>query len=370
MKRIMKITLLSTVLTLGMLSSNNTYAQAGGAAVPFLLISPDARSSGMGEVGTAIADDINAIYWNTAGLGFHDYVDDPDKKETDREPWRQVSLSFSKWLPQFNADLYYSYFTIGQYFKQLDGTAAFNFILMNLGEFQRTDVNGNKLGAPFNSTEFSVGLSYGTIVATDFAIGFQLRYIQSNLTPSAGTGQNAGIGVSGAFDLGLLWKPKKLEVLGLDMSDMISFGLNLQNVGPKMTYISASDPIPTNLRLGTAVTTYKDEFSDWKFGLDISKLLVRRDDLGSDPLPKSFITAWKNPGVQTSIGTEYWYEQIIALRAGYFTEPATLGNRKFWNFGLGVRYDIFSLDFSYINTIEDNNPLANTMRFSMIINWN
>ena len=72
-----KFKMLWLVLILsGFTTGTNLFAQAGGAAVPFLLISPDARGSGMGEVGTAIADDINAVFWNPAGLGFHGYLED------------------------------------------------------------------------------------------------------------------------------------------------------------------------------------------------------------------------------------------------------------------------------------------------------
>lgn len=346
----------------------DTSAQGGGAAVPFLRISPDARSSGMGEVGTAIADDINAIYWNPGGLAFHDFVETELKTDAEPTPYRQVSLSFSPWLPQFNADLFYSYGTIGQYFEDLDGTLALNFIFMNLGEFIRTADNGQKLGK-FISNEFSIGLSYGTIIAPDLGVGFQLRYIQSNLAPASVGQQGAGTGRSASFDLGVLWKPQDLNVLGLDIGDRLSLGLNLQNVGPKMTYRNESDPLPTTLRLGTAVNIVKDEFNDLKLAVDVAKLLVKRDALGSDPLPKSLITGWQNPGVELAMGAEYWYGGIVALRAGYFTEPARLGDRKYWNFGAGVRYDIFRLDFSFINTIEENHPLANTMRFSLIIDW-
>ncbi len=368
MKQFKQTGYILTVMSLFIFGGNSLFSQAGGAAVPFLLISPDARSSGMGEVGTAIADDINAIYWNPAGLGFHDYVEAGGYAEDKLEPYGQVALSFSKWLPQFNADLYYSYLTAGRFIEELDGTVAFNFIYMNLGEFTRTSENGTVLGT-FISNEFTIGLSYGTIIAPDLAVGFQLRYIQSNLTPTAVGQQDAGTGVSGSFDLGFLWKPADLDILGLDLDDRISLGLNLQNVGPKMTYINESDPLPTQLRFGTAITLVRDEFNDLRFAMDVSKLLVKRDSLGSDPLPKSLVTGWENAGAELAFGLEYWYEYLIALRAGYFTEPSTLGNRQFWNFGAGVKYDIFRLDFSYINTIEENHPLANTMRFSLIVDW-
>ena len=369
MNLIKKTAVLSALISLAVLSNVSIYAQAGGSAVPFLLISPDARASGMGETGTAIADDINAIYWNPGGLGFLDYFDNSGdfSDGEDYVPFRQVALSFSPWLPQFNADLFYSYGTIGQFFEELDGTVAFNFIFMNLGEFTRTADNGQVLGK-FISNEFSVGLSYGTIVAPDLGVGFQLRYIQSNLTPtSTQTGGEAGTGISASFDLGILWKPQDIEFLGIE--DRFSVGLNLQNVGPKVTYIRESDPLPTTLKIGTAFNLFKDEFNDLKLAVDFAKLLVKRDSLGSDALPKSLVTGWQNPGAEWSFGAEYWYEKVIALRAGYFTEPAALGNRQFWNFGAGLRYDIFKLDFSFINTIEENHPLSNTMRFSLLIDW-
>lgn len=335
-----------------LLASPALWAQAGAAAVPFLLISPDARASGMGEAGTAIADNINAIFWNPGGLGFLRS--------------RQIALSFSRWLPQFNADLFYSYATAGQYFKELDGTVALNFILMNLGEFVRTDNFGNTLGT-FRSNEFTLGVSYGTLIADDLGAGIQLRFIRSNLAPAAPGESVAGIGTSGSFDLGILWKPRQLRIAGVELDDRLALGLNIQNIGPKMTYRNEADPLPTNLRLGLAVQAVRDEFNDLKFAVDVSKLMVRRDSLGSDALPTSFITAWKNPGVEVAMGMEYWYQQLVALRLGYFTEPSRLGNRRFITFGAGIRYDMFTLDFNYINTIEENHPLAGTLRFSLLI---
>lgn len=365
----LKNVLVLAVLLTSFFATQNVQAQAGGSAVPFLTISPDARSSGMGEVGTAIADDIFAVFWNPAGLGFHDWINPDTEYDEDLKPYRQVSLAFSKWLPQFNADLYYSYGTYGQYVDALDGSIAINMTYMHLGEFTRTYENGQVAGK-FISNEFAFGGSYGTIIATDLAVGFQLKYIQSNLAPVTAGNEVAGVGRSVAFDLGVLWKPMNLNLFGWDAKDFFAFGFNLQNVGPKVTYRSESDPLPTTLRLGSAFHLYEDDFNDLKFAFDASKLLVYRDSLGSDPLPPSLITAWKNPGMELAMGFEYWYSHIIAIRAGYFTEPSRLGNRRFWNFGASVRYDIFRADFSFINTIEENHPLANTMRFSLLIDWN
>jgi hypothetical protein len=342
------------IFTAVVFSAGSSYGQAGGSAVPFLLISPDARASAMGDIGTALADNLYAVHWNPAGLGFQE--------------GRQVALSFSKWLPQFNADLFYSYGTFGQYVEDLDGFVAANLIYMNLGEFMRTSEDGNALGK-FRSNEFTLGVSYGTMISDDVAAGVQIKYIQSNLAP-AGIGQaGAGVGVSGAFDLGFLYAPRKLDLFGLELGRSLRLGVNLQNVGPKMTYLNESDPLPSTLRTGIAVKLVEDEFNDLTISADFSKLLVRRDSLGSDPIPLSFVTAWGRGGIESGFGLEYIYEQIVALRGGYFTEPMVAGNRRYFTLGAGVTYDLFQIDFSYILTVEENHPLANTLRFSMLVNW-
>ncbi len=343
------------ILTLMCTLAVTSYGQAGGAAVPFLLIAPDARASGMGEVGTAIADDINAVFWNPAGLGFQTNT-------------RQIALSFSKWLPQFNADLFYSYGTYGQYVEALDGTIAGTFIFMNLGEFTRTADDGTELGK-FRSNEFSIGVSYGTQIGKDVTAGVQIKYIQSNLAPAGGQQASAGTGVSAAFDIGFQWKPTKLNILGADLDNVLALGVNLQNVGPKMTYLNESDPLPTSLRMGIGFKLVEDEFNDLLISADFAKLLVRRDSLGSDAIPKSFVSAWGVGGIETGIGLEYIYDQAVALRGGYFSEPKAAGARNFFTLGAGVTYDVFVLDFSYILTVEDNHPLANTLRFSLIVDW-
>lgn len=344
----------AAALSVMLIAAISAFGQAGGSAVPFLLISPDARASGMGDIGTALADNINAVHWNPGGLGF---------QET-----RQVSLSFSKWLPQFNADLFYSYGTYGQYIEELDGTIAASLIFMNLGEFTRTAENGDALNK-FRSNEFTIGISYGTMLSDDLGAGVQIKYIQSNLAPASVGQAGAGVGVSGAFDLGFLWKPSKLSVFGENFDNVFSFGVNLQNVGPKITYVNESDPLPTTLRLGVAAKLVEDEFNDLIISADFSKLLVRRDSLGSDPIPTSFVTAWGRGGIETGVGMEYIYDQIVAFRGGFFTEPMVAGNRQYFTLGAGVVYDLFKVDFSYILTIEENHPLANTLRFSLLVDW-
>jgi hypothetical protein len=329
---------------------------SGGAAVPFLMIAPNARAGGMGEAGTAVSKDVMATFYNVGGLAY--------EKNT------QVNLTYSKWLPQFNADLHYSYLSGCTYLKELDGTVNAHITFLDLGEFQQTFESG-AAGAKFRSLEFAIGLGYSTMIADDLGAGVQARFIRSNLSDvKVGNENKGGVGQSVGFDLGLLWSPK--TDWGLP-ADFLNLGIALTNIGPKIHYIdiAQADPLPTTYRFGLGLHLVEDEFNDLTFATDVVKLAINRPSKTEvDPVPKSLLTSWSNgQGVELSTGLEYWYEKLVALRAGYFTESAAGGNREFFTFGAGIRYDIYGFDFSYINTIEEAHPLANTLRFSLMVDF-
>ncbi|HZV12436.1 MAG TPA: type IX secretion system outer membrane channel protein PorV [Candidatus Kapabacteria bacterium] len=336
------------------------YAQQ--TAVPFLLIAPDARASSMGETGTGLSDDAAAMYWNVGGLAYQ------------KKP--ELFMTYSRWLPQFGAsDLFYGYIDGVKEMPDWGGTAGLNMTWLNLGQFEMRSPDNQYLGT-FRSFEFALAGAYGTKLSTDVGFGMQLRYIYSSLAPQgSGQEQGHGIGQSVSFDLGVLWRPDSLVLFdAIDLSKVISVGLTLTNVGPKITYIDAAqaDPLPTNLRLGLAYKAVHDDYNDLTFTADFAKLMVHSTSTGSDPLPKSLITAWESQDsislaqtIQTSLGAEYIYDNVVALRAGYFYESPQVGGRNFLTFGAGLRYDIYSLDFSYISTFQPNDPLANTLRFTL-----
>ena len=331
-------------------------------AVPFQLISPDARASGMGDVGAGVADNSNAIYWNPAGLAF--------------QKGKEVYLTHSQWLPQFNSDLFYEYAN----FKWNDvenfgGTIAANITFLNLGKFiYTTEQSPDPLGE-FHSFEYSVALGYATKLSNEWGFGGNVRYIQSSLSPlTVGQEKQKGVGRSVSFDVSAMWRPDSTYVE--ELANRLAVGANVSNIGPKVKYVDVlqADPIPTLLRLGFSYKILKDEYNEILLAMDVAKLLVHRDDSSQyyDNLPKSFVTAWdKNTGkeLMLSLGAEYWYDQLLALRAGYYTEGTYVGGRRYLTFGAGLRYDVYDFDFSYINTFEQNHPLANTLRFSLGINW-
>lgn len=330
--------------------------------VPFLLIGPNSRFSAMGESGTAIADDATAMHWNASGLAF-------------QQTGTEINFTHSPWLAGLNiSDLFYDYLAAKKYIKAINGTVGLDLTYLNIGEIIQTDEFGNSIGS-FKAYEFAIGLAYATKVTDNLGLGITTRFIYSNLSGggrAVGNEKQTGTAFTMSFDISMLYKfgggPKFIK-------DKLSIGINLANMGPKITYIDAdqADPLPTNLRLGIAYKILKNEGNELTLTADLSKLLVN----GKDPFYKGIFTSWKDgPGgilqsIQTSVGAEYWYgnPRLIALRAGYFYEDQAYGNRKFITLGAGVRYSLYGFDFSYISTIEENHPLANTLRFGFLINF-
>lgn len=345
-------------------------AQVLTSAVPFLLIAPNSRASGMGEAGVALADDASALYWNPAGLAF--------------QQGQEISISHANWLPAFNlSDLFIDYLVYRRQMPELDGTIAGSITFLNLGTFTRTENDPTPLET-FKAYEFAVTAGYSTKLSDELGIGINGRFIHSRLAPF-GTAEEKGRGIASgfSFDVGMLYQPKTLTIplTGLDIGEHFSAGFNLSNLGPAISYIdrAQADPLPTNLRFGIGYKILKSDYNNLTAIVDVSKLLVRkRPDGTSDPFYKAILTSWTEKSLSeelrqfvTGIGVEYWYgsPRWIALRGGYFYEDPQYGNRKFLTFGAGIRYDIYGFDFSYISTFEEQHPLGETLRFTLLISW-
>jgi len=348
-------------------------------AVPFLLISPDSKAGSMGDVGVATAPDANSMHWNPAKLAF---VDDD----------MGFAMSYVPWLRALVPDINLSY--LAGYRKLNDNEAiGLELRYFSLGDITFTDILGTTIGQ-YKPSEFALGTSYSRKLSDNFSLAISGRYIYSNLTG----GQSAGgiptvAGQSIAADIaGFYTKP--IRLLGSDVD--LAIGGNISNIGSKISYTETAvqDFIPINLRLGTAIGTELDDYNKMSFAFDINKLLVPtppvyNDEgeitLGQDPnvsvVSGIFQSFGDAPGgiseemreINYSIGTEYWYANQFAIRAGYFFEHDTKGGRKFFTFGSGVKYNVFALDFSYLinasRSINGNNPLANTMRFTLVFDF-
>jgi hypothetical protein len=393
MKKIL-ILFLSVTLSLNSFSQDVDYDDILGGnlntittAVPFLLISPDSKSGAMGDVGVATTPDASSMHWNPAKLAFS--KDDIG-----------ISVSIVPWLRELVPDINLQY--IGGYYKLNDNEAiGYELRYFSLGDITFTDGSGQVIGQ-YKPNEMAFGTAYSRKLSRDFSIAISARYIYSNLTGGQTAGGTETIaGQSIAADVSTYYtKPITIA----DKKSDISFGMNISNIGNKISYTETitRDFIPINLRLGTDVTTEIDDYNKMSFAIDFNKLLVPSPPIydadgnliaGKDPevsvVSGMFQSFGDAPGeidetgnpvpgsifkeemreINISAGFEYWYANQFALRAGYFHEHDTKGGRKYLTFGSGVKYNVFALDFSYListSNIGGTNPLANTMRFTLV----
>jgi len=341
-------------------------------AVPFLRISPDARTGGMGDLSVATSPDANSGFYNLAKIPFN-------------EAQAGVGVTYTPWLKDLGLnDVYLA--SLAGYYK-FDENQAINASVryFSLGNIQFTDNLGNDLNS-FRPKEFGIDLGYSRKLSDKMGMGVGLKYIYSNLAGGAATnGSNYKAGTAVAGDLGFYYEGKN------DIGTGWAFGVALTNLGSKIAYTDNADQkdfIPANLGFGTTYTKVFDEQNKISFGVDVNKLLVPTPPAEGDQAAldayrqKGVVSSWFSsfgdaPGgfseemkeFQFSIGGEYWYNNQFALRTGYFWEDATKGNRKYFTMGIGIKYNIFGLNFSYLipsGSGVNRNPLSNTLRFSLL----
>lgn len=359
-------------------------------AVPFLNFAPDSRHSAMGDAGVATSPDAFSAHWNAGKLSFI---------ENDMG----FSLSYSPWLGRLVNDMFVSYLTG---YKKIDNVSAFGFDLryFNMGDIELTDGRGEPLGE-FTPRDIAIGGTYSRKLSDNLGLGISARFIHSNLSGNISSvgGSESRPGISVGTDVGVYYTK---EVLTGNKTGIWSWGATISNIGPKITYNSAEDLdfIPTNLRLGTAYTVNFDDLNSLTFALDFNKLLVpsppiyKRNEDGSlaaddngnliiepgngrDPnrplLSGMFLSFADAPGgfreemqeVMISYGMEYKYNDMFALRTGYFYENPNKGGRRYFTMGLGyVHRETFAFDFSYLVPQTQNHPLAETLRVSLTYN--
>ena len=354
-------------------------------SVPFLQIEPDSRASGMGMTGVALADNAYAPFWNPAGLA--------------SQTGAQVSFTHAPWLPALGTDLSYEHLT-GTYGLGSAGTIGGHLTYFDLGTQIATDERGEPLGE-FSSYDLAVGLSYGYPITENLAVGTGARFIYSNLTggQSVGTAETDA-GVSFGVDLGVKYTAPDI---GLGQSSRPSVAFNLANMGPRISYTADNefpDAIPTTLRFGGALDTQIDEFNRIVLAVDLNKILVNGEvneegRLVFDPFYEAIFSSWASREVAATAGPpcadrgpddtpcktvsalnsltlgtglEYWYNDLLALRTGYFYEDPANGNRKFITLGTGIRYSLVGVDISYIYALEEDSPVSEQLRFSLLLN--
>lgn len=354
-------------------------------AVPSMIIAPDARSAGMGDLGVSSAPDVYSMHWNAAKYAF---IEDDFS----------VGLAYTPWLRKLVSDMNIAYLAVSKRVSSRS-TIAGSVRYFNLGDINFRGNNNEDLGT-YRPNEFSVDLCYSRKLGDYLSAAVAARYIYSHITQ--GVNNYAKPAWSVAADIGVYYQ-KPIYFSTVDGE--FAWGIAITNMGSKMSYTNANsrtDFIPTNLRLGPTIKINIDDYNSIALSVDVNKLLVPTppiyalDSLGQvtdviekgmDPnvsmiqgMIQSFYDA---PGgfneemreLTLSIGAEYWYNKVFAVRAGFFHEDRTKGNRRYLTFGAGLRYNVFALDVSYLVPVNNTatsgtNPLEGTMRFNLAFNIN
>jgi len=404
---------------------NNLAGQSDGlnvitTAVPFMMIGPDARAGGMGDGGAASSPDPNSMAWNSGK-----YVFSQDKMG--------FAISYTPWLRNLVNDInlaYVSYFNkIGD-----NNAIAFSLRYFSLGEITFTDDQGESLGTyKPNEFALSAGYNRKLSDNLGLAVDATFIYSNLTQGQTV-AGQSTTAGISVAADIGLYWQNDVNWFNNMDAQFAWGVVItNIGNKISYSSSNIEQNFIPTNLRFGPRLTMDLDDYNSLTFQFDINKLLVPSPpiyalDSSGNPIPvpgtdqfliaagrsndvppiTGMIQSWYDaPGqiqyvtdangdvvynpqtgaAETTIkpgsvfreemqefyysfGAEYWYNRILAIRAGYFYENPSKGARQYVTLGVGLRYNVFGLDFSYlIPTASAQNPLQNTLRFSLLFNF-
>ncbi len=372
-----KITLLMTAfLWVGMLLPNanaqktsTTGANTISTGVPFLTIAPDSRAGAMGDAGVATSPDVNSQHWNAAKYAF-------------AESEMGVGLSYTPWLSQLVRDINLAYL-VG--YKRLDDlqTVSASLRYFSLGNIQFMSEYGDQLGQQ-KPNEFALDFGYTRKLSDNFSGAVAIRYIRSDLTGGQSVGGvETHAGSTFASDVAFYYQN---QIRTNRKNSTIAAGINISNIGGKISYTDGEtkDYIPANLKLGVSYKTEMDKYNTITIAFDANKLLVPTPKSGTGDIitglgtDKSVVAGIFSsfsdaPGgmseelkeINYSVGAEYWYNNQFALRAGYFYEDVTKGNRKFFTAGAGLKMNVFALDFSYLLPVAQNNPLANTLRFTL-----
>ena len=342
-------------------------------AVPFLRISPDARAGGLGEEGIATSPDANSSFYNSSKIPFSDYK-------------TGIGLTYTPWLKDLGLNDVYLLAASG--YHQLDENQALSASLryFSLGSIQFSDYNGNNWGEG-RPREFAFDLGYSRKLSSKLGIGLTLRYINSNLTLGAAAASGSisayKAGTAVAADLSFTYKNVAANQEGW------TFGFVLSNLGTKIGYTNDAtqkEYIPANMGIGGNYTKVFDEQNKISFGLDLNKLLVPApptpengvDTVSQDALneyySQSVVSSWFKSfngqfnTINASIGAEYTYNDQFMFRLGYFYESKDQGGRQYFTMGVGLKYNMLGLNFSYLipsGSGITRNPLSNTIRFGL-----
>ena len=376
----MKIRLLLTVFFLSIFSIHSQERRVITTAVPFLLISSDARASGIGEQGVATSVDNFSQHWNPSK-----YVFSNNKSG--------IAFSYTPYLSKLVNDIFLANVSFYNNINERSSWSA-SLKYFSLGDI---DILQNPLDIPIieNPNEFTLDASYSLKLSENFAMGVSGRFLMSDVKLQTLDSETEAAN-SVAVDIFGYYQSEKNSFRNYD--GIFRLGFNISNIGPKMKYSKANGGtesyIPTNMRVGSGFEFIFDSNNSLAVTLEVNKLLVpspseevfnsngslvayRQPDVGFlqgifksfGDAPDGFSEELKE--LTYSLGLEYSFNESFFLRSGYFSEHELKGSRKFITIGTGFKTarDL-NIDLSYlISTSDVISPLENTLRLSLAFNF-
>ena len=376
----MKIRLLLTLFFLSIFSIHSQDRRVITTAVPFLLISSDARASGIGEQGVATSVDNFSQHWNPSK-----YVFSNNKSG--------IAFSYTPYLSKLVNDIFLANVS---YYNNINERSSWSASLkyFSLGDI---DILQNPLDIPIieNPNEFTLDASYSLKLSENFAMGVSGRFLMSDVKLQTLDSETEAAN-SVAVDIFGYYQSEKNSFRNYD--GIFRLGFNISNIGPKMKYSKANGGtesyIPTNMRVGSGFEFIFDSNNSLAVTLEVNKLLVpspseevfnsngdlvayRQPDVGFlqgifksfGDAPDGFSEELKE--LTYSLGLEYSFNESFFLRSGYFSEHELKGSRKFITIGTGFKTSRdLNIDLSYlISTSDVISPLENTLRLSLGFNF-
>ena len=350
-------------------TTNPSPLKLQSTAVPFMMISPDARSGGMGNLSIAMSPEANDLFGNTAKIPFLSNN-------------RGFLINYTPWLKDLG--LNDVYLASAGYYKKLNSFSGINSSLrfFSLGNIDFTDNDGSPISSQ-RPSEFSFDFGYNLLLSDALSMGVTLRYINSRLVQgSYGTnGTNFKAGNTFAGDISLFYKQN-------ENLEGFHAGLVLSNLGGKVSYSNEAKNkyfIPANIGLGVAYMNKFDTENSLEVGIDVNRLMVPASPTSRDAddqyFSQSVVASWFNSfsskygmplseSLKISLGAEYNYADRFHLRAGYFLDNnKNLGSMHYFTVGSSFQYQQSKFNISYLVPTGGGitrNPLSNTLRFGTI----
>lgn len=342
---------------------------------PFLRISPDARAGAMGDQGVSTSTDAFSQFWNAAKYPF--------SKTTSA-----IGVNYTPYMSKLTNDVFLLYGAYHQFLGQEErSTISASIYYFNMGDVDLTRIVGSEVVSEGTAkpNEFAIDVAYGLKLADTYSMAVTGRFIRSDLSGGFNSDNTLKAANTFAVDVAGYYQSEKHQSFG-EYEGQARAGWAIQNLGPRLDYTGDEESrsyLPTMARLGAGYDLYIDDLNKIGVSAEASKLLVPGPEVsGTDTngnptydvpnvgviegIGKSF----SNPkSVMLSGAMEYSYDNAFAVRAGYFHESAQQGARQYATVGVGLKYQSFGLDLSYlINTSKVNTALDNTLRFGLT--WN